>query len=379
MIIGQWKTDQPDADALGVLYVMCRRFVEEVSPQSVDAAVLVIDGKLCCCEDVFMKFRRFGRLGFNVSAVGYGMWGIAGGEGGWTGACDESGQHALQNAVDLGCNFFDTAWIYGRGHSEAMLGQLCRANPEKKLYVATKVPPKNRQWPSKRGDRLIDTYPEDYIYEYVEKSLKCLGLDHIDLLQFHTWEDDWHADSSWVRAVRSLRESGQILGVGISINRWEPENSLRTLETGLVDAVQVIYNIFDQAPEDKLFPACAKNDIAVIARVPFDEGSLTGTLNASTKWPHGDWRNSYFVPENLIPTLARVERLRAVLGNTAMSEAALRFILANPQVSTVIPGMRSTGHVAANLATADMPPLPAALLDALYEQRWDREPKWWSQ
>jgi aryl-alcohol dehydrogenase-like predicted oxidoreductase len=327
-----------------------------------------------------MRSRRFGRLGWQVSEVGYGMWGVAGGEGGWTGGDDVTGRRALQEAVDLGCTFFDTAWIYGRGHSERMLGDLVRANPGRRLTIATKVPPKDRRWPSSRESALESVFPPDHIREYAEKSLAGLGVPSIDLLQFHVWEDSWAQDSRWQDAVLGLKSEGLIRGVGISVNRWEPWNILATLKTGLIDAVQVIYNIFDQSPADELLPACADSDIAVIARVPFDEGTLTGQLRPDTVWPEGDWRNSYFVPENIVPAVQRADRLQELVPpGMTLPELALRFILEHPAVSTVIPGMRSVRHVRANVAVSDGSPLPADLLTALGRHRWDRAPTPWSQ
>jgi len=327
-----------------------------------------------------MRYRRFGRLGWQVSEVGYGMWGIAGGEGGWSGADDETGHAALQEAAELGCNFFDTAWIYGRGHSEQMLGRLLRGNPDRRLHVATKLPPKDRQWPSTRQSRLSDVYPAGYILDCTRKSLDNLGTTSIDLLQFHVWEDSWADDEEWQRPIAELKRQGLVKGVGISINRWEPWNVLKTLDTGLIDAVQVIYNVFDQSPEDELFPACQGKDIAVIARVPFDEGTLTGTLTLDSTWPEGDWRNSYFVPENLAAAVPRAAALDGLLPDgMTLPELALRFILANPAVATVIPGMRSTRHVRANLGVSDGQPLPPGVMEQLRGHRWDREPTWWSQ
>lgn len=306
------------------------------------------------------------------------MWGIAGGEGGWTGTDD--GYAALQEAVDLGCTFFDTAWIYGRGHSERMFGRLLRSNPDIRLYVATKIPPKDRNWPSTRESRLADVFPADHIVEYTRKSLEGLGVDRIDLLQFHVWEDTWAEDESWQRAITDLKDQGLVEGVGISVNRWEPWNVLKTLDTGLIDAVQVIYNVFDQAPEDELFPACQEKDVAVIARVPFDEGTLTGTITKDTTWPQGDWRNSYFVPENLIPAVERADAVKTIVPpGMTMPELALRFILHHPAVSTVIPGMRHIDRVRQNLAVSDGKPLPDDLLTELRRHRWDRVPTAWSQ
>jgi len=323
-----------------------------------------------------MQYRRFGRTGWNVSEIGYGMWGMAG----WTGSEDAESMASLQRAVDLGCNFFDTAWAYGDGHSEQLLGKVLRANPGKTLYTATKVPPKNRQWPSRREYSLDDCYPPEYIEEYIEKSLKNLGVPTMDLIQLHTWEDKWLDDKRLLPAIEKLRKSGKVRAFGLSLNRWEPWNGVRAVRNGVVDAVQVIYNIFDQNPEDELFPACREKDVAVIARVPFDEGSLTGSLTLDSKWPKGDWRNTYFVAENLKSTVEHVEKLKPIRrGGISMAEMALRFILNNKDVSTIIPGMRKIANVEANTGASDRGPLPAPLHAELRKHRWDRTPTKWSQ
>jgi aryl-alcohol dehydrogenase-like predicted oxidoreductase len=323
-----------------------------------------------------MRERTFGRAGWRVSEIGYGMWGMAG----WTGSAEEQSRQALQQAVDLGCTFFDTAWAYGDGYSERLLGELLRANPGKHLHTATKIPPRNRRWPTRRGDPLDDVFPTDYIREYTDKSLANLGLPCVDLLQFHVWEDAWAADNRWQKAVADLKRQGLVQAIGVSVNRWEPWNVLQTLRTGLIDAVQVIYNIFDQMPEDELFPLCREVNVAVIARVPFDEGTLTGILTKESRWPEGDWRNSYFVPANLIPSVERADALKPIVPSTmTMPEMALRFILSNSTVSTVIPGMRKPSHVRSNLAASDAGPLPADLLTVLGKHRWDRRPAEWSQ
>ncbi len=323
-----------------------------------------------------MNYRRFGRTGWMVSEIGYGMWGM----GEWSGSDDKESLESLQLAIDLGCNFFDTAWAYGDGRSESLLGQTVRANPGKRLYTATKIPPKNRVWPSRREFTLDETFPPEYIEEYVHKSLENSGLPSFDLIQFHVWEDAWVKDGRWAKKLDELRKQGLIQAVGISINRWEPWNGVEAARSGLVDAVQVIYNIFDQNPEDELFPACQENDVAVIARVPFDEGTLTGTLTMDSRWPEGDWRNSYFVPENLKSSLEHVERVKARLPKgMSMTEIALRFILNEPRVSTIIPGMRKRRHVESNIAASDAGPLPEALHQALKDQRWVRTPTQWSQ
>jgi len=323
-----------------------------------------------------MQYRRFGRTGWNVSEIGYGMWGMAG----WTGSEDAESLASLQRAVDLGCNFFDTAWAYGDGHSEQLLGKVLRANPGKTLYTATKVPPKNREWPSRREYSLDDCYPPEYIEEYVEKSLKNLGVPTIDLIQLHTWEDKWLDDKRLLPAIEALRKSGKVRAFGLSLNRWEPWNGVRAVRNGVADAVQVIYNIFDQNPEEELFPACREKDVAVIARVPFDEGSLTGSLTMDSQWPKEDWRNTYFVPENLKSTVEHVEKLKPIRrGGISMAEMALRFILSNKDVSTIIPGMRKIANVETNAGASDRGPLPAQLHAELRKHRWDRTPTKWSQ
>jgi aryl-alcohol dehydrogenase-like predicted oxidoreductase len=323
-----------------------------------------------------MKYRTFGRLGWQVSEVGYGMWGM----GGWTGSDDDQSLASLEEAVRLGCNFFDTAWGYGEGHSEGLLGELVRAHPETKLYTASKIPPKNRKWPSRRGSTLDEVFPPEHIREYTERSLENLGLDSMDLQQFHVWEDAWARDERWQRAVDDLKREGLIGGIGISVNRWEPWNVLETLRTGAIDAVQVIYNLFDQAPEDELFPLCQELGVAVIARVPFDEGSLTGNLTKESRWPEEDWRSTYFVPENLEASVDRADALKPLVpGGMTLPEMALRFILSHPAVSTTIPGMRKLDHVRANIAASDGAGLDAELIERLREHRWEREPTEWSQ
>ena len=323
-----------------------------------------------------MNYRRFGRTGWMVSEIGYGMWGM----GGWTGSDDAASRDSLQKALNLGCNFFDTAWAYGSGHSEKLLGWLVRNNPDRKIYVATKIPPKNLKWPSRREFTLDDCFPPDHIEQYVYSSLENLGLESIDLIQFHTWEDSWIEDHRWAKKLDDLRHQGLIRAVGISLNRWEPWNGVRAVQSGLVDAVQVIYNIFDKNPEDQLFPACAANDVGVIARCPFDEGTLTGTLTLQSHWPEGDWRNTYFVPENLKASVERAQALSPLIPpGMTMPEMALRFILNNSSVGTIIPGMRKVSNVAANIGAGTKGPLSENLRAELRRHRWDRTPTKWSQ
>jgi aryl-alcohol dehydrogenase-like predicted oxidoreductase len=316
-----------------------------------------------------VKTRTVQRLGWQLSEIGFGMWGMAG----WTGSDDGESMAALHRAVELGCNFYDTAWAYGAGKSERMLGDLLRAHRDTRLYVATKVPPKNLRWTGLNGVPLDEVFPIDHVREYTARSLENLGVDTIDLQQFHAWNDEWADDERWQRVTSDLKAEGLVRAIGISVNRWEPWNVLRALDTGIVDSVQVVYNIFEQAPEDALFAACQTRGIGMIARVPFDEGSLTGTFTPGMTWQDGDFRNLYFTPENLQETLPRVERLRELVpAGMDLPEVALRFILEHPAVTTTIPGMRRPRHVERNLKVSGGASLPADVYRALRAHRWDR-------
>jgi aryl-alcohol dehydrogenase-like predicted oxidoreductase len=322
-----------------------------------------------------MRFRKLGRTGFDVSEMAHGLWGM----GSWPDSTDEESMKALQLSVDLGCNFFDSAWAYGDGRSDGLLGETLRHKPGKRLYAASKVPPLNRKWPASPKDGYTDVFPAEHVLRHTEMIRKKLQVDTIDLLQFHVWDDSWTGHRQFQDTVTKLKQEGLVRAFGLSLNRWEPANGIQALRTGLVDTVQVIYNVFDQDPEDELFPVCRELNIGVIARVPLDEGSLGGKLTATTQFAQGDWRAGYFNPENLRATLERVERLKAILPDTmTLPEMALRFVLSNPVVSTVIVGMRKPDHVRANLALSEAGPLNDRLLAELKKHRWERKPTPWS-
>jgi len=322
-----------------------------------------------------MKYRKFGRTEFEVSEIGDGLWGMSG----WTGSDDKESLASLQLAVDMGCNFFDTAWAYGEGKSNGLLGEIMKRNSSKRLYAASKIPPGNDMWPALPKYKYKDVFSPKHVFKYADKIRKELGVESIDLLQFHVWDDSWTDEPDFRSTVEKLKKDGWIRFFGLSLNRWEPENGIKAIRTGLVDAVQVIYNIFDQAPEDELFPICQELKIGVIARVPFDEGSLGGKVSLETRFPKGDWRAGYFGPENLPQTIKRVEKLKEILPkNMSLPEMALRFILSHPAVSTTIPGMRKADHVTQNVAASDAGPLDKALLAELKKHRWDRKPQKWS-
>jgi len=322
-----------------------------------------------------MQYRTFGRTGWNVGDVGYGLWGMSG----WTGSDDRQSAASLQQAADAGCNFFDSAWAYGSGKSDQLLGQLIRDDLGKRLYAASKIPPKNFRWPALPSYKYADVFSPDHVFRFANLIRKNLGADTIDLLQFHVWDDCWTDDPDFRKTVEQLKRDNAIRAFGLSLNRWEPWNGIKVIRTGLVDAVQVIYNIFDQAPEDELFPLCREMNIGTIARVPLDEGSLGGKMTTETRFPEGDWRGRYFSPENLVPTIERVERLKHILPDSmTLPELAIRFVLSNPTVSTTIVGMRKPEHVAANVSYSDKGPLPADLIAQLRHHRWDRRPAEWS-
>jgi aryl-alcohol dehydrogenase-like predicted oxidoreductase len=321
-----------------------------------------------------MRYRVLGRTGFKISDIAHGLWGMSG----WSGSDNEQSLQALQLSADLGCSFFDTAWAYREGNSDSLLGTILARNKGKRLYVASKIPPKDRKWPASKSP-YKEVFPADHVFEYADKIRDKLGIETIDLLQFHVWNDDWANVKEFRYTVEKLKSNKIIGSFGLSLNRWEPENGMAAIRTGLVDVVQVIYNIFDQAPDDELFPLCREMNIGVIARVPLDEGSLGGKLTAETKFPEGDWRANYFGPENLAATLPRVDQLKALLPQgMSLPEMALRFILSEPTVSTTIVGMRKLEHVRSNIAVSDAGPLSAELIRKLREHRWDRKPKRWS-
>ncbi len=322
-----------------------------------------------------MKYRKLGRTNFEVSEIGDGLWGMSG----WTGSDDKESLSSMQMAVDMGCNFFDTAWAYGEGKSDGLLGEIMQRNLGKRLYAASKIPPANDRWPALPEYKYHDVFSPAHVFKYADLIRKQLRTDSIDVLQFHVWDDSWTDVPDFRATVEKLKKDGVIRFFGLSINRWEPENGIKAIRTGLVDVVQVIYNIFDQSPEDELFPACKEMNVGVIARVPFDEGSLGGKMTVETRFPEGDWRAGYFGPENLPQTIGRVEKLKKILpAGMSLPEMALRFILSHPVVSTTIPGMRKAEHVRENIAASDAGPLDKSLLAELKKHRWDRKPTRWS-
>jgi aryl-alcohol dehydrogenase-like predicted oxidoreductase len=318
-----------------------------------------------------LHYRKLGGTGLEVSEIGYGAWGI--GKDAWRGAEDGESLKALHRAIDLGLTFVDTALAYGSGHSERLVGQVVRER-EEQIHVATKIPPKNRTWPAPSGLHPDEVFPGDHVRECTEQSLRNLGTEALDVQQFHVWQDEWIGQGDWMETVEDLKREGKIRFFGVSINDHEPENALGLLETGLADTVQVIYNVFDQSPEDRLLPACEEKGVGVIVRVPFDEGSLTGKVTPRTSFEEGDFRNRYFRGERKQEVQERVRVIVSELGVTEeeMAEVALRYVLSHPAVSTVIPGMRSVRNVERNMAVGDGKGLPEEQVRLLKNHRWVR-------
>ncbi len=318
-----------------------------------------------------MRYRKLGRTNLEISEVGFGAWGVGGHL--WQGSRDDESLAALRRAIELGLNFIDTALAYGDGHSEGLVGQVVR-DAGTRIYVATKVPPKNELWPAQPGIGIEEVFPRDYIVKCTERSLRNLGLEHIDLQQLHVWNPEWIGRDEWRRGLEDIKKSGMVRFTGISINDHQPDSALGIIRTGLIDTVQVIHNVFDQSPEGSLFPLCIERNIGVLARVPLDEGSLTGTITENTVFPPGDFREDYFRGDRKAQVVQRVNALRKDLAGVSgtLPEIVLRYCLSQPAVSTVIPGMRKVRNVEANCAVSDSGPLEATTLAVLKSHAWDK-------
>ena len=318
-----------------------------------------------------MKYRTFGRLGWQVSEIGFGAWAIG---GGWGAQKDEDSLAALHRALDLGVNFIDTALGYGNGRSEQLIGQVLKQRKGDRVYVATKIPPAPGNWPPSPYDNVEERYPEAYLREQLEKCLRNLGVECIDVLQLHTWTRAWNRNPVALETLRKFQKEGKILGIGISTPEHDQNALVELMRGGWLDSVQVIYNIFEQEPQAEFFPAALENQVGVIVRVAFDESSLTGKWTAETKFEPGDFRNNYFAGDRLGRTLKRVEQVKAAIGDAEpdLATAALKFALKPPAVSTVIPGMRSARQADMNCGVSDQPPMTDEVERKLRPFNWLR-------
>lgn len=317
-----------------------------------------------------MEYRSLGRTGLQVSEIGYGAWGI--GASMWIGADEDESVRALHRSIELGVNFIDTA--RGYGESERIVGRVLREHVGEDVYVATKVPPLNGIWPAPARIDPAEAFPGEHIRASLQESLRQSGLDHFDVLQFHVWSDEWVGRGDWLETIGDLKQEGTIRFFGVSINDVQPENALRLIETGDVDTVQVIHNVFHQQPEERLYPACLEHGVGVIVRVALDEGGLTGKVTADTTFPDGDFRNNYFGGDRRADVEQHVTALVDDLGISTddLADTALRYVLESPAVSTVIAGMRSVRNVERNAATSDGQRLSPERLATLKRHRWER-------
>ena len=318
-----------------------------------------------------MLMKQFAKSRYKISQLGFGCWGI--GKTMWIGADDAESKKTLHKAIDSGINFFDTALVYGNGHSEKLVGEV-EAESGRELFIATKVPSKKNEWPASDNSTLKESFPAKYIIEKTEESLRNLKRDYIDLQQFHVWNDKWAKEDDWKEAIHKLKKDGKVRFFGISINDHQPNNGIEAGRTGLIDSFQVIFNIFEQKPSEKLFPFCHENKISILARVPFDEGALTGNIDPSTEFPVGDFRNSYFKDKRKVEVKLRADELwNDVKSETeSLAEAALRYIISFEAVTSVIPGMRKEKNLNANIKSINKGPLSPELLEELKVHKWDK-------
>jgi aryl-alcohol dehydrogenase-like predicted oxidoreductase len=318
-----------------------------------------------------MHYRKLGATEAEISEIGYGAWGIGGKQ--WLGGRDNESLRALKRSFELGVNLVDTALAYGDGHSEQLVGEAVR-DGFCHVYVATKIPPQNRVWPASPAIGIAQVFPRDYIVRSTEESLRNLRIEQIYLQQFHVWTDAWTNTEEWRRAVEDLRGSGKVRYFGVSISEHDPDSALEAVKTGLFNAVQVIYNIFDQTPEKNLFPLCQRMRVGVLARVPLDEGGLTGTITEESRFEPGEFREGYFRGDRkrqVVEHVAALERDLAGVPGT-LPEIALRFCLSHPAVTSVIPGMRRVATVESSCRAAVAGKLDEATLAILRRHAWDR-------
>ncbi len=319
-----------------------------------------------------MNYRSLGRTGWQVSEIGFGTWGMG---GGWGALDDAEAKRALHRFLDLGGNFIDTAYGYGDGHSEVLIGEVLQERGKRgttEIYVASKVPPKTMQWPLRPEIPASESYPVDWVIACTERTLKNLGVETLDLQQLHAWTDGYNEQLEWFEALTKLKEQGKIRALGVSINDYVPESGVRLAKSGRVDAIQVIYNLFEQTPEQELFSAAMENGVGILPRCPFEEGALTGAITPETQFDPSDWRKDYFKPERLKELGAHVEPLKTFLDEKTPTLAllALRFCLHHPAVSSVLPGMRKIKNLEANLSASDVRLSPETI-EALRAHNWE--------
>ncbi len=317
-----------------------------------------------------MQYRVMGRTNLKVSEIGFGGWAIG---GSWGTQKDEDSLAALHRALDLGVNFIDTAAGYGNGRSERLIGRVLKERGDQdRVIVATKTPPMSGPWPPTPYCKSEEPFSEKYIRENVEERLKNLNMDRIDILQLHTWTRAWNKDPKPLQVLGELKKEGKVRFIGISTPEHDQNSVIQPMREGLIDTVQVIYNIFEQEPAAELLPAAFEHGVGIIVRVPFDESSLTGKLKEDTRFEEGDFRNDYFAGDRLGTTVGRVKKIETDIQGSGYSlpQAALKFALSHPAVSSVIPGMRNPLQVDLNCAVSEMAEIPEDLMLKLRDHNW---------
>ena len=322
-----------------------------------------------------MRHRPFGKYSFNTSEIGFGAWAIG---GSWGPQADADSLAALHRALDLGCNFIDTAAGYGDGRSEKLIARVLReravAGRKEKVFVATKTPPAPGLWPPSPYCDATERYSEKYLRENIAVRCANLGTPRLDLLQLHTWTRAWNRNPAPFKILRQLQQEGHIGLIGVSTPEQDQNSVIDLMRGGWVDSVQVIYNLFEQEPAAELLEVARECGIGVIVRVVFDEGVLTGKFTADTRFAADDFRARYFEGDRLARAIAHAGEIQRDLAGTGytMAQAAIKFVLAHPAVSTIIPGIRSVAQAEANCGVSDLPLMPAALLEKLRRHNWRR-------
>ncbi len=329
-----------------------------------------------------MQYRILGKTGLKVSEVGFGTWQLANDPNMWVGADLNESLKCLHEFTERGGNFIDTAWVYGysdktpdKHPSEELIGKFLKESGKRdQLIIATKIAPLNWKWPAWKNIPMSEVFTKEKIKTSVNDSLKALGVDAIDLVQFHVWQDDFAKENEWKETIQKITKEGKVKHWGISINDYQPSNCLKTLDTGLISTIQFIFNIFHQKPTEKLLPYAKANNIGLIARVPLDEGGLSGKIDSKTVFAEGDFRNHYFTKDRLVELEKRINDLKGLLGGEANSvpELALRYTLSFGEISTVIPGMRKLEHVKSNTAISDGRKLSPEIMEELKKHVWER-------
>lgn len=322
-----------------------------------------------------MKYRPFGKHDLNCSEIGFGAWAIG---GAWGQQDDADSLAALHRALDLGCNFIDTAAGYGDGKSERLIAKVLReraaAGKDERIFVATKTQPSDGDWPPSPYDRAEDRFSEAYLRDHLATRLECGGTNKLDLWQLHTWTRAWNRNPTPFKILRQLQHEGKVGLIGVSSPEHDQNSVIDLMRGGWIDSVQIIYNIFEQEPAAELLDVAKECGVGVIVRVAFDEGALTGKFTSETEFQKGDFRANYFAGDRLARTVSRVEAIRKDIETSdyTMAQTALKFVLAHPAVSTVIPGIRNVTQAEANCGVSDLPDMSEALQKKLRLHSWRR-------